>query len=134
MYMLFMASEKYRSPKSTGHFKSLAQKFGDRYFSLAINNIYIPNKIKMKAIRIMSSPQYLIYSVYVQSLSDYWTFARVDVFLWIFAALAIFIFCKIQPIIYIPNKIKMKAIRIMSSPQYLIYSVFFEFFLRLYAG
>ncbi len=27
MYLLFMASEKYRSPKSTGHFKSLAQKY-----------------------------------------------------------------------------------------------------------
>ncbi|MCU4502704.1 DUF1634 domain-containing protein [Acinetobacter sp. WU_MDCI_Abxe161] len=27
MYLLFMASEKYRSPKSTGHFKLLAQKY-----------------------------------------------------------------------------------------------------------
>ena len=27
MYLLFMGSEKYRSPKSTGHFKSLAQKY-----------------------------------------------------------------------------------------------------------
>lgn len=41
---------------------------------------------------------YLLKHEYVQSLRDYWTFARVDVFLWIFAALAIFIFCKIQPI------------------------------------
>ncbi|WP_213066357.1 PepSY-associated TM helix domain-containing protein [Acinetobacter oleivorans] len=41
---------------------------------------------------------YLLKHEYVQSLRDYWTFARVDVFLWIFAALAIFIFFKIQPI------------------------------------
>ncbi|MCU4562120.1 PepSY-associated TM helix domain-containing protein [Acinetobacter sp. WU_MDCI_Abxc222] len=41
---------------------------------------------------------YLLKHEYVQSLRDYWTFGRVDVFLWIFAALAIFIFCKIQPI------------------------------------
>lgn len=41
---------------------------------------------------------YLLKHEYVQSLRDYWTFARVDVFLWIFAALAIFIFYKIQPI------------------------------------
>ncbi|MEB7641828.1 PepSY-associated TM helix domain-containing protein [Acinetobacter pittii] len=41
---------------------------------------------------------YLLKYEYVQSLSDYWIFARVDVFLWLFAALAIFIFCKIQPI------------------------------------
>ncbi|MFY5898291.1 DUF1634 domain-containing protein [Acinetobacter pittii] len=34
MYLLFMASEKYRSPKSTGHFKLLAQKFY-RYFKIA---------------------------------------------------------------------------------------------------
>lgn len=27
MYLLFMSSEKYRSPKSTGHFKPLAQKY-----------------------------------------------------------------------------------------------------------
>lgn len=26
MYLLFISSEKYRSPKSTGYFKSLAQK------------------------------------------------------------------------------------------------------------
>lgn len=26
MYFLFISSEKYRAPKSTGHFKSLAQK------------------------------------------------------------------------------------------------------------
>lgn len=26
MYLLFISTEKYRSPKSTGHFKSLAQK------------------------------------------------------------------------------------------------------------
>ncbi|MFA2962204.1 PepSY domain-containing protein [Acinetobacter pittii] len=43
---------------------------------------------------------YLLKHEYVQNLSDYWIFARVDVFLWIFAALAIFIFCKIQPIQY----------------------------------
>ena len=41
---------------------------------------------------------YLVKHDYVQNFSDYLTFARVDVFLWIFAALAIFIFCKIQPI------------------------------------
>lgn len=41
---------------------------------------------------------YLLKHDYVQNLSDYWAFARVDVFLWIFAVLAIFIFCKIQPI------------------------------------
>lgn len=41
---------------------------------------------------------YLLKHDYVQNLSDYWTFARIDVFLWLFAALAIFIFCKIQPI------------------------------------
>ncbi|OCY35279.1 peptidase [Acinetobacter pittii] len=41
---------------------------------------------------------YLFKHDYVQNLSDYWTFARIDVFLWLFAALAIFIFCKIQPI------------------------------------
>ncbi|MCH2070712.1 DUF1634 domain-containing protein [Acinetobacter pittii] len=34
MYLLFISSEKYRSPKSTGHFKSLAQKFY-RYFKIA---------------------------------------------------------------------------------------------------
>lgn len=27
MYLLFISTEKYRSPKSTGHFKSLAQKY-----------------------------------------------------------------------------------------------------------
>ena len=27
MYLLFISSEKYRSPKSTGYFKSLAQKY-----------------------------------------------------------------------------------------------------------
>ncbi|MDS7944914.1 DUF1634 domain-containing protein [Acinetobacter sp. V110_1] len=27
MYLLFISSEKHRSPKSTGHFKSLAQKY-----------------------------------------------------------------------------------------------------------
>lgn len=26
-YLLFISTEKYRSPKSTGHFKSLAQKY-----------------------------------------------------------------------------------------------------------
>ncbi|OTL21926.1 peptidase [Acinetobacter pittii] len=41
---------------------------------------------------------YLLKHDYVQNISDYWTFARVDVFLWVFATLAIFIFCKIQPI------------------------------------
>lgn len=41
---------------------------------------------------------YLLKHEYVQSLRDYWAFARIDVFLWIFAGLAIFIFCKIQPI------------------------------------
>lgn len=34
MYLLFIASEKYRSPKSTGHFKSLAQKYY-RHFKIA---------------------------------------------------------------------------------------------------
>lgn len=34
MYLLFMASEKYRSPKSTGHFKLLAQKYY-RQFKIA---------------------------------------------------------------------------------------------------
>lgn len=41
---------------------------------------------------------YLLKHDYVQNISDYWIFARVDVFLWLFTALAIFIFCKIQPI------------------------------------
>ena len=41
---------------------------------------------------------YLLKHEYIENLSDYWTFARIDVFLWLFAALAIFIFCKIQPI------------------------------------
>ncbi len=27
MYLLFISTEKYRSPKSTGHFKPLAQKY-----------------------------------------------------------------------------------------------------------
>ncbi|HBU89079.1 DUF1634 domain-containing protein [Acinetobacter oleivorans] len=34
MYLLFMGSEKYRSPKSRGHFKSIAQKYY-RYFKIA---------------------------------------------------------------------------------------------------
>ncbi|NUF53560.1 DUF1634 domain-containing protein, partial [Acinetobacter seifertii] len=27
VYLLFISSEKYRSPKSTGYFKTLAQKY-----------------------------------------------------------------------------------------------------------
>jgi len=41
---------------------------------------------------------YLIQHDYIQSFDSYWAFARIDVFLWLFAGLAIFIFCKIQPI------------------------------------
>lgn len=41
---------------------------------------------------------YLLKHDYVESFNNYWAFARIDVFLWIFAGLAIFIFCKIQPI------------------------------------
>lgn len=41
---------------------------------------------------------YLLQHDYIQSFNSYWAFARIDVFLWIFAVLAIFIFCKIQPI------------------------------------
>ncbi|MDP9802497.1 PepSY-associated TM helix domain-containing protein [Acinetobacter calcoaceticus] len=41
---------------------------------------------------------YLLKHDYVESFNNYWAFARIDVFLWIFAGLAIFIFCKIKPI------------------------------------
>ena len=37
---------------------------------------------------------YLLKHEYIENLSDYWTFARIDVFLWLFAALAILYFAK----------------------------------------
>ncbi|QNX32230.1 DUF1634 domain-containing protein [Acinetobacter seifertii] len=37
MYLLFISTEKYRSPKSTGYFKSLAQK----YYSLLRISAYL---------------------------------------------------------------------------------------------
>lgn len=40
MYLLFMASEKYRSPKSTGHFKSLAQKYY-QHFKIAAFILFV---------------------------------------------------------------------------------------------
>ena len=35
---------------------------------------------------------------YIQNFSGYWDFARIDIFFWLFAALAFFIFLKIKPI------------------------------------
>ena len=41
---------------------------------------------------------YLLLHGYISSFSDYWLFARLDMFLWLFAGLAIFVFAKIKPI------------------------------------
>ncbi len=41
---------------------------------------------------------YLLKNHYVQNFNAYWDFARIDIFFWLFAALALFIFFKIKPI------------------------------------
>ena len=41
---------------------------------------------------------YLLKNNYIQNFSGYWDFARIDIFFWLFAALAFFIFLKIKPI------------------------------------
>lgn len=41
---------------------------------------------------------YLLKNNYIQNFSGYWDFARIDLFFWLFAALAFFIFLKIKPI------------------------------------
>ncbi|MFE1719556.1 PepSY-associated TM helix domain-containing protein, partial [Acinetobacter baumannii] len=43
---------------------------------------------------------YLLKNNYIQNFSGYWDFVRIDIFFWLFAALAFFIFLKIKPIQY----------------------------------